>query len=68
MRVTNCAIALGVLTAADAASAMTIIVYTDPMTLARRTVILDTPGPDRAFMCMAPPAEAACRSIPIKRK
>ncbi len=53
--------------AADAASAATIIVYTDPMTLDRHTVVYPTPGPHRAFMCMAPPAESGCVPLRLKR-
>ena len=66
MRLPICSLALPVVLAADAASAATIVVYTDPMTLSRRTVVYNTPGRDRAFLCMAPPAEAGCTAIPIK--
>ena len=41
------------------AAAETIIIYTNPMTMQRRTVIVDSDGPDRAFMCMLPPAMPA---------
>ena len=50
------------------ASAATIVVYTDPMTMERRTVVLDSAGPDRAFVCMLPPGDSGCRAIPIKRE
>jgi len=53
--------------AATPASAATVIVYTDPMTMERRTVVLDSTGPDRAFVCMMPPGDAGCREVPIKR-
>lgn len=49
------------------ASATTVIVYQDPMTMDRRTVVRDTPGPDRAFWCMLPPSDFGCREVPIKR-
>ncbi len=56
----------GALVAAPA-SAATIVVYTDPMTMERRTVVVDSKGPDRAFVCMLPPGDSGCRAIPIKR-
>ena len=49
------------------ASAATVIIYTDPMTMERRTVVVESKGPDRAFVCMLPPGDAGCRAIPIKR-
>lgn len=62
------AMAMAIVAGAEAASATTIIVYTDPMTLARRTLVLDTPGPPRVFLCMAPPAEAGCTAVPVKQR
>ncbi|MBA3525657.1 MAG: hypothetical protein H0T82_01880 [Sphingomonas sp.] len=53
--------------AASPASAATIVVYTDPMTMERRTVVVDTGGPDRAYLCMLPPGDSGCRAIPIRR-
>jgi len=67
MRLRFGALALVMVAAADTASATTIVVYTDPMTLSRRTVVFDTPGPHRIFMCMAPPAEAGCAAVPVKQ-
>jgi len=52
---------------ASDSSAATIVVVTDPMSLEKRTVVLDTPGPDRLFVCAAPPAVSGCRQLPIKR-
>ena len=49
------------------ATAATIVIFTDPMTFERRTVVIDPNGPDRAFLCMLPPATAGCQAIPIKR-
>jgi hypothetical protein len=49
------------------AHAATIVVVTDPMTLEKRTVVLDTRGPDRLFVCAAPPAVSGCREMPIRR-
>ena len=67
MKLGTAAVALGMLAAADAASATTVVIYTDPMTLSRRTIVLDTPGPHRVFLCMAPPAEAGCQAVPVKQ-
>ena len=55
------------LAAASPASAATIVIFHDPMTLERHTVVLDPAGPDRAFLCMAPPSLAGCHKLPIKR-
>ncbi|MCW3796743.1 hypothetical protein OMW55_02840 [Sphingomonas sp. BN140010] len=61
------ALASGLVVVPNVASATTIVVMTDPMSLERRTVVLDTPGPDRLFVCAAPPAVSGCRELPIKR-
>jgi hypothetical protein len=37
------------------------------MTFDHYTKVIQTPGPDRAVMCMAPPAVADCREIRFKR-
>ena len=60
--------ALASLAVPSTASAATVIVYTDPMTLSRYTVVYDTPGRDRAFVCMLPPRHGSCHAIPIHRK
>ena len=52
---------------ATPASATTVIIYSDPMTLERRTVVIDSSGPDRAFLCMLPPSEAGCVRMPVRR-
>jgi len=67
VRWTSLPLALGVAAAPQMASATTIVVMTDPMSLEKRTVVLDTPGPDRLFVCAAPPAVSGCRELPIKR-
>jgi hypothetical protein len=53
--------------AASPASAATIVIYADPMTLDRRMVIVDPTGPDRAYLCMMPPAVSGCHAVPFKR-
>jgi hypothetical protein len=67
-RITFGLFALATLAAPSVASATTVIIYTDPMTFTRHTVVYDTPGPDRAFLCMLPPGEGSCHSIPFNRK
>lgn len=59
---------LGAFLLAAPAPAATIVIYADPMTLERRTVVFNTDGPDRAFLCMMPPAVAGCQAIPLKRQ
>ena len=49
------------------ASAATIVVFTNPMTLERHTVVVDPDGPDRAYLCMLPPGQAGCQAIRIRR-
>ena len=61
-------IALTSLAAPSAASAATVIIYTDPMSLSRYTVVYDTPGRDRAFVCMLPPRHGTCHAIALNRK
>jgi len=52
---------------ASPASAATVIIYEDTMTLDRKVVVWETPGPDRAFLCMLPPSDIGCMKIPIRR-
>jgi hypothetical protein len=68
MRVVRLAIAAVLMGCASFAQATTIIVYVEPMTLERYTRVFDTPGPDRAFMCPAPPATGSCTELPIKHR
>ena len=67
MRNARLLIACVALTGAGAAHAATIIIYTDPMTLSRYSVVVDTRGPDRTFLCMAPPADPNCTEIKARR-
>ena len=62
------AAAFAILASAEVAQAATIVVYTDPMSLDRRTVVYDTPGRDRVLLCMTPPAQSGCTEMPVKRK
>jgi hypothetical protein len=45
------------------AQAARILILTDPMTLERRMVVIEEPGPDRVYMCAMPPAVAGCREV-----
>ena len=68
MRFVRLSIATALLACAAAVQATTIIIYLDPMTFERRhTRVIETPGPDRLLMCMAPPAMSGCTEVPIKR-
>jgi hypothetical protein len=49
--------------AASPAQAAKILILTDPMTLERRMVVIEEPGPDRVYMCAMPPAVAGCREV-----
>ena len=51
---------------ASPAQAAKILILTDPMTLERRMVVVDEPGPDRIYMCAMPPAVAGCRDVTPK--
>lgn len=51
------------LLAATPASAAKILILTDPMTLERRMVVIDQPGPDRFYLCATPPSLAGCREV-----
>ena len=53
--------------AAAPAEAATIVILADPMTLERRTVLIDPSGPDRAYFCMLPPSQTGCQQVPFKR-
>jgi len=59
---------LGGLIASAPAAAETVIIYTNPMTMQRHTVIVDSDGPDRAFLCMLPPGDAGCRAVAVRRE
>ncbi len=53
---------------AGIAQAKTFVIYTDPMSLSRRMVVVDTPGPDKVLMCMAPPSESGCTQVRPSRR
>ena len=49
------------------ATAATVIVYTNPMTLERTVVVSDAAGPDRAFHCFLPPSMIGCQPLALRR-
>jgi hypothetical protein len=57
----------GTFAAAAPASAATVIIYQDPMTLDRRVVVRETSGPDRAYLCMLPPSDMGCIRLSVRR-
>ncbi len=61
------ALGVALLAAAIPASAATIVIYMDPLTLERRIVVADPDGPDRAFLCMLPPAQSGCQQVKMTR-
>ena len=68
MRLAAIAIALlAVPLAASPAGAATIVILADPMTLEKRTVVVDPNGPDRAYLCMLPPGQAGCQRLAVRR-
>jgi hypothetical protein len=68
MRIVRFAIAAALVGSAAAAQATTVIIFVEPMTMERYTRVIDTPGPDRVLVCMAPPAVGGCTEIPIKKR
>lgn len=60
-------LAVGLAAIAAPVQSATVIIYQDPMTMDRRVVVRDTPGPDRAFFCVLPPSDIGCRQLPVKR-
>ena len=67
MRLTTALAALALPAVASPAGAATIVILADPMTMDKRTVIVDPNGPDRAFLCMMPPGQAGCQRLTIRR-
>ena len=61
------AAALAGMVGAMPASAATIVIFTNPMTMDRQTVVVDPDGPDRAFLCMLPPGTSGCVPIKVRR-
>ena len=69
MRIARLVIAASLIgCAVSAAQAATVVVYVEPMTLERYTRVIDTKGPDRLFMCMAPPSTSGCTEVRLRRR
>jgi hypothetical protein len=68
MRIVRVAIAAALVGSAAAAQATTVVIFVEPMTMERYTRVIDTPGPDRVLVCMAPPAVGGCTEVPIKKR
>jgi hypothetical protein len=67
MRMTIALAALALPAVAAPAGAATIVILADPMTMEKRTVVVDPNGPDRAYLCMLPPGQAGCQRLAVKR-
>jgi hypothetical protein len=67
MRLTIALAAMTLPAVASPAGAATVAILVDPMTLEKRTVVVDPNGPDRAYLCMLPPGQAGCQRITMKR-
>ena len=67
MRLTIALAALALPAVATPAGAATIVILADPMTMEKRTVVVDPNGPDRAYLCMLPPGQAGCHRLEIRR-
>ncbi|GAA4020544.1 hypothetical protein GCM10022280_21210 [Sphingomonas swuensis] len=68
MRVHLVGAGLLLMLSATTAQAATVVIITDPMTLERRTMVLDTKGPDRVLLCAMPPAMSGCRDVTPRRR
>ena len=66
MRLVRFILAAAILCSAAAAQATTVVIYVEPMTFDRYVKVMDTPGPDRVLMCMAPPATSGCTDVTAK--
>jgi hypothetical protein len=66
MRLVRFILGSAILGSAAAAQATTVVIYVEPMTLERYVKVLDTRGPDRVLMCMAPPATSGCTDVTSK--
>lgn len=63
MRLVRLAMAAVIFGSASAAQATTVVIFVEPMTLERYVKVVETKGPDRVLMCMAPPSTGGCTDI-----
>ena len=68
MRIVRLILGAVILGPAAAAQATTVVIYVGPMTLERYVRVVDTRGPDRVLMCMAPPATSGCTDVTAKAR
>ena len=66
MALVKLALGAGFLLSASAVQATTVVIFVEPMTLQHYTKVINTPGPDRVLMCMAPPSTSGCTEVPVK--
>ena len=67
MRLMTALAALALPAVATPACGATIAILVDPMTLEKRTIVVDPNGPDRAYLCMLPPGQAGCQRLALRR-
>ena len=68
MTIMRLALGAALLATSAATQATTVVIIVESMTLGHYTKVIDTPGPDRVLMCMAPPSTSGCTEVPIKRR
>jgi len=59
---------IAMLASAAPAKSTTLYFYIDAMTLEQRSVKVDLDGPDKAYLCMLPPATSGCQEVKLRRK
>jgi hypothetical protein len=68
MAIVRIVFAAALLGSSAAAQAATVVIIVEPMTLDHYTKVINTPGPDRVLMCMAPPATSGCTEVHLTLK
>ena len=63
MRLVRLVFAAALLGCAATARATTVVIFVEPMTMEHYVRVLDTRGPDRVLMCMAPPSTSGCTDV-----
>ena len=59
---------IAILASAAPAKAATVYFYIDAMTFEQRSVKVDLDGPDKAYLCMLPPATSGCQEVKLRRR
>ncbi|MFC7536747.1 hypothetical protein ACFQPG_05120 [Sphingomonas sp. GCM10030256] len=68
MRVLPCITLAALLAIPSVAQAMIVVVFTEPMSLEKRAIVLGSSGPDRLVMCPSPTAVNRCKEVPVVRR